>query len=123
MRINHELVKKLQAPKEVKWLKHYHSGTSFKNLYKKNKRGEVVPSSYHSLFIAFLTLDIGNGANGKDLRFECGWRTGTHSDYFSLFTMNNVLTYNKSTKKYVKGENFDSYMELAKAKYASLGGK
>ena len=68
-----------------------------------------------------MNLDMGEGVSGKDLRLVCGWRQGTHSDYFALFTMNKVFKYNFSKRVFVKGENFDAYLELAKEQYNELG--
>ena len=120
MRIDHN-IKVAKKVTEVKWLKHYHCGVGFKNLYKKDGRGGFKPSSYHTLFIHFMNLDMGEGVSGKALRQMCNWREGTHSDYFSLFTMNKVFTYDKSKKVYVKGENYDAYLSMAKEQYKELG--
>ena len=108
------------AKKEITWLKQFSSGVSFKKLYKKDKRGEIKPSSYHKLFIHFYNNDMGEGVSGRTLRIDCGWRFNTHSDYFALFTMNKVLTYDKSKRVYVRGENFQAYFDHAQEQYTEV---
>jgi predicted AAA+ superfamily ATPase len=124
MRIDHTIaIKMKKASIKTDWIKHYHSGVSIKNPFKKDGRGGLKPSSYHKLFIAFLTHSMGEGVSGKTLRTECGWREGTHSDYFSLFTQNDIIKYDRSKKKYFASTNFTAYFEFAKSRYEEMGGK
>ena len=114
MRINHNIK---VAKKEIKtnWKKAFYCGVTFKNPYMRGGK----PTSYQRLFLEFINIirQPGvDGASGKELRKAMGWRDGTHSDYFAMFTDNNILKYNRSTRLYEKGENYSEYASYSIAK-------
>ena len=109
MRIDHKVLEELNKKALNKtWKKNFQSGVTFKKPYMSNGK----PTSYQRLFLEFVNIIRQPnvvGVSGKELRRIMGWRQGTHSDYFAMFTDNDILRYNRSARLYEKGDNFYSY--------------
>jgi hypothetical protein len=115
MRIDHNVVRNLEDKKALNktWRKAFQCGVNFKKPYMRGGK----PTSYQKLFEVFVIITgYKKGVSGKMLRENLGWRQGTHSDYFAMFTDNKIFKYNSSTRLYEQGENFDEYIIYSRAK-------